>query len=187
MKELLDKAKVGAPFAHEANEYTTNVALTITSLEGDAWTHLRKGKLKTGYDFTFTLSWAGTVEGGSNRWPCQGKVETYDLAMGELESPDFVFSCREKFPFRSSLEAAIVGKVKAQCKLFVGELERRAGPAPAQAPVAPVVQVGQYEKYQGEGVADGVAALQETARKYSERAEAPGGPGKKLHTDVQTH
>lgn len=32
-----------------------------------------------------------------------------------------------------------------------------------------------------------VAALQETARKYSERAAAPGGPGKKLHTDVQTH
>ena len=109
MKELLDKAKVGAPFAHEANEYTTNVTLTITSLEGDAWTHLRKGKLKTGYDFTFTLSWAGTVEGGSNRWPCQGKVENYDLALGELENPDFVFSCREKFPFRSSLEAAIVG------------------------------------------------------------------------------
>ena len=165
LKELLDKARVAAPFAHEANEYTANVTLTITSLEGDAWTHLRKGKLKTGYDYTFTITWAGAVMGGPNRWPCQGKVE-YDLAMGELENPDFVFSCRERFPFRSSLEAAVICKVKAQCRVFVRELERRAGPPPAQAAVAPVVQVGQYEKYQGEGVADG---------EYMRPPHVPGG------------
>ena len=167
LKALLDKARVAAPFAHEANEYTANVTLTITSLEGDAWTHLRKGKLKTGYDFTFTVTFAGTVDGsgGSNRWPCQGKLENYDLAMGELANPDYVFSCFQQFPFRSSLEAAVVSKVKAQCKVFVGDLERRAGPAPAQAAVAPVVQVGQYEKYQGEGVADGVSTCATCGRR----------------------
>ena len=46
----------------------------------------------------------------------------------DLDDPtDFVFSCRERFPFRSSLEAAVVGKVSAQCRVFVGELEQRAG------------------------------------------------------------
>jgi hypothetical protein len=57
-----------------SQELDFHFSLSITKLEGEAWTHIKKGKKSAGYNYEIELTWMGTVSGGSQRQQCHGKV-----------------------------------------------------------------------------------------------------------------
>jgi len=190
VKELLDKAGTkGHVVMHYNNQdFDVDVTLEIKSIEGDAWTNIRKGKKLTCFNYELKIDFSGFIAGGSNKWDLGGKVE-YEIAVDD-DAPETRFAFKQRYPFQPQLQKAILGFITAKFQIFVKELSEKGETKKKEGFAANTqarIQVGQYQRYD-EGP-DGVAALQQTAEKYSEerRRKEDDNPGKHLHCDVKTH
>lgn len=184
LRSLLDKAKHKTLIVHKADlelELELALDIAITKIEGEAWTHIRKGKKATGYNYEMSFGWNGSVSGGTARQDVHGTLE-YELTVDDDE-PSFVFSCVQDVPFKKEIQSALLGFINQQCQVFVKELSDKGGGGKGwqAAPTESNVQVGQYKKYT-DGV-DGVAKSAEVAASLGAIGE---GKQKKLHTDVKT-
>jgi len=193
LNELLDKRETkeaGVVVLHQGQEFTLGLKLEMKKLEGDAWVNIRKGKKMTCFNYELDLAFKGHILGGTdNRWDLEGKF-FYEVAVGD--DPETRFEFKQRYPFQKAIEASLSEFVTSQFKIFVTELGEKGQPQVKDdfaTKVEPRVQKGQYVKYdQGP---DGVAALQETAKKYSDKmnsdANQTGQPSKHLHCEHSTH
>uniref|UniRef100_A0A7S0QVR7 Activator of Hsp90 ATPase AHSA1-like N-terminal domain-containing protein n=1 Tax=Pyramimonas obovata TaxID=1411642 RepID=A0A7S0QVR7_9CHLO len=183
LRELLNKQSMDAIIQHDGLELDFHFALSLTKIEGEAWTHVKKGKKSTGYNYEMEITWMGTVQGGSQRQQCQGKVE-YELTVDDDE-PSVVISCEPSYPFSKQMKECVTGFINKQCAVMVKELALKGGGSGDGWKLdakASNVQVGQYQKYT-DGV-DGTAKAAELAAQISKTGD--GSKQKKLHTDVKT-
>lgn len=145
------------------------------------------------FELTDSLRFSRTghiVGGESNRWDLEGKF-FYEVAVDDDE-PETRFEFKQRYPFQREVEKALVKFVTEKFKVFVSELSAKGSTQPKAGFAAKTetrVQVGQYQKY--EQGPDGVAALQETAKKYSDKmnseARQEDKPAKHLHCEHLTH
>eukprot|EP00213_Chloropicon_mariensis_P004209 CAMPEP_0197474294 /NCGR_PEP_ID=MMETSP1309-20131121/5772_1 /TAXON_ID=464262 /ORGANISM="Genus nov. species nov., Strain RCC998" /LENGTH=265 /DNA_ID=CAMNT_0043013891 /DNA_START=41 /DNA_END=838 /DNA_ORIENTATION=+ len=195
LNELLDKLETrklpgSLPFTHREQEFTLDLKLEVKKLEGDAWCNIRKGKKLTCFNYELDLAFKGHVVGGtSNKWDLEGKM-FYEVAVDDDE-PEARFEFTQRYPFQKELEKTIRELVTGKFGVFVKELSDKGFSSHTDfaAKVETRVQVGQYQKY--DVGPDGVAALQETAKKYSDKMndETKQGdkPSKHLHCEKMTH
>ncbi|WZN60065.1 activator of Hsp90 ATPase [Chloropicon roscoffensis] len=193
LNELLDKVetKPGLPITHSGQDFALELKTELKKLEGDAWVNIRKGKKMTCFNYEVDLAFKGHIVGGeSNRWDLEGKF-FYEVAVDDDE-PETRFEFKQRYPFQREVEKALVKFVTEKFKVFVSELSAKGSAQPKAGFAAKTetrVQVGQYQKY--EQGPDGVAALQETAKKYSDKmnseARQEDKPAKHLHCEHLTH
>jgi len=191
--ELLDKvdtAKESLTVKHGAQEFSLDLKTDLKKTDGDAWVNIRKGKKMTCFNYELELAYKGHVVGGTdNKWDLEGKLY-YELAVDD--DPETRFEHKQRYPFQSQIEKALVTFVNDKFKTFVAELSSKGNTQAKQGFAAKIetrVQVGQYQKY--EQGPDGVAALQETAKKYSEQQKSVTKQmettSKHLHCEHHTH
>ena len=94
-------------------------------VEGEAsGSHVRRGKLVTGYNFELSLSWTGRVNGG-NSLDVHGTC-SHERTVDDDE-PEVERECAQagRLPFWKQMRGHVVGLVSRQCALFVKELKAR--------------------------------------------------------------
>mmetsp|Transcript_35080 Transcript_35080/g.48653 ORF Transcript_35080/g.48653 Transcript_35080/m.48653 type:complete len:256 (-) Transcript_35080:151-918(-) len=180
--ELIHKAECQSVLEFSGLDLTLSFQLTASKIEGEAWTHIRKGKKVTGYNYEMQLGWLGSVTGGSNRTEIHGSLD-YELTVDDDE-PDVVFKINQSLPFSEQIKKSVIGFVNKQCSVMVRELSQKGGGDGWQAGAGTeAVQVGQYKKYT-DGV-DGTALSQEVAAKLK-KGDGDNVKTKTLHTNVKT-
>ena len=123
----------------------------------NVWMHARRASRRASAAAEMALDAPG--EGGGRD----------DEAVDDDE-PETRFEFKQRNPFQREVEKALVKFVTEKFKVFVSELSAKGSTQPKAGFAAKTetrVQVGQYQKY--EQGPDGVAALQETAKKYSDK------------------
>jgi len=191
LNELLDKVDTnGLPFSAKSQEFTLELKTEMKKLDGDAWCNIRKGKKLTCFNYELELAFKGHIAGGTNKWDLEGKF-FYEVAVDDDE-PETRFEFKQRYPFQKEVEKALCNFVTAKFSVFVAELSAKGNGQKKEGFAAKTetrVQVGQYQKY--EQGPDGVKALQETAKKYSDKMNAAAKeqdkPAKHLHCENPTH
>jgi len=194
LREHLHRAKVEDHIEHQGVEVELVAKLVVSSITGECWIHIRKGKKILGYNFEVKVDWAGQILGGSGL-QVHGFVE-YNFTVDD-EDEEIEFRMAQNVPFKDQIGRAVKAVVSKKCAAFVKELAAKepvgggGGGKGGKLEAGANVQVGQYQKYT-EGP-DGVAALQERARLVSLQAEEAGDGEmkkrdhqKRLHTQAPT-
>ena len=199
LREHLHRAKVEDHIEHQGVEVELVAKLVVSSITGECWIHIRKGKKILGYNFEVKVDWAGQILGGSGL-QVHGFVE-YNFMVDD-EDEEIVFRMAQNVPFKDQIGRAVKAVVSKKCAAFVKELAAKepvgggggggGGGKGGKLEAGANVQVGQYQKYT-EGP-DGVAALQERARMVSLKQVEEAGDGemkkrdhqKRLHTQAPT-
>mmetsp|Transcript_5303 Transcript_5303/g.19393 ORF Transcript_5303/g.19393 Transcript_5303/m.19393 type:complete len:266 (+) Transcript_5303:132-929(+) len=183
LQELL-KNRHECFFEHDGLELEFEFDLSPGKVEGDCWTHIRKGKKVVGFDYELSLRYSGALRSDSNKWLATGRVE-YEFTVDD-DDPSVQFTSDQSFPFHNKIKAAVLEHITARLQVFVSELRVRGGGSGqgfASGSTESRVQVGQYQKY--DSGPDGVANLQKVARDRAE--EGKESKAKHLHCPVPTH
>lgn len=101
---------------HSATEVTLQIWI-FTSLSPlffvcilggmQAWTHIRKGKKATGYNYEMALTWVGIVSGRDMSEQVHGSLD-YELTVDDDE-PDTVFKCAQNhIPFVPQVKTCLL-------------------------------------------------------------------------------
>jgi len=94
-------------------------------LEGDAWTHIRKGKTVVGYNFEATLKLTGKVKTSSREEAVSGEM-SMDLMVDN--DPDLEVHLKEGsgLPFAAELKKSIITHITACISQFINDLAEKA-------------------------------------------------------------
>mmetsp|Transcript_25827 Transcript_25827/g.49040 ORF Transcript_25827/g.49040 Transcript_25827/m.49040 type:complete len:253 (+) Transcript_25827:109-867(+) len=184
LMELLHEA-VGN-YTIDFNDAELDLLLTVkaSKIEGEAWTHIRKGKKATGYNYEMALTWVGIVSGRDMSEQVHGSLD-YELTVDDDE-PDTVFKCAQNhIPFVPQVKTCLLRLVCEKCAIMVSELSKKGGGDGWKVSAETSnVQVGQYTKYT-QGV-DGTARSQEVASQLK-KGDGDHVKQKTLHTNEKTH
>ena len=157
---------------HEGAELRlASISWSQIDVRGEAWNHIRKGKLVTGYDMNLTLRFGGALQPGG--WPCDGILKLELTVDDDEPTADVEFAQRTaSMPFASKLKKLVISSAMKRSAKFVSELRQKGKAMSGDRETSEWrpeanVQVGQFQKY--EQGPDGTSALAEVAKKQREQ------------------
>eukprot|EP00277_Geminigera_cryophila_P018813 CAMPEP_0179437966 /NCGR_PEP_ID=MMETSP0799-20121207/21763_1 /TAXON_ID=46947 /ORGANISM="Geminigera cryophila, Strain CCMP2564" /LENGTH=238 /DNA_ID=CAMNT_0021219239 /DNA_START=12 /DNA_END=728 /DNA_ORIENTATION=+ len=124
LKALL-KQKARLEIAHEGQTFPLAFEFAVDKLEGDVWSHIRKGKTSVGYNIELEMGVSGDVTAGSRKEAVLGSM-TADLMVDD--EPDYNLSLSKGIglPFTKAIQSAITNEFVTRVNTFVLELKAKA-------------------------------------------------------------
>ena len=142
-KELLTTSAFKSELTWNSSRLDCALTFSCKELEGEAWTHIRKGKSVLGYNFEVKLSFLGNIKAAGLREEDFSGELTADLMIDN--EPDVQCDLQQggQLPFHKELRNTVRETFSNVLRSFISELDEKARSqkqkteAAAAAPAAP--------------------------------------------------
>jgi hypothetical protein len=156
LKELLTVSPFNSEIIwNNGSRLDCMLSFTCKELEGEAWTHIRKGRSVLGYNFEVKLDFMGKIKTGGGREDDFSGNLSADAMVDNDPEVECELTEGKQFPFSKELRASVQDTFRGVLSRFIVELDEKArsqkqkteataagsapAPAPAPAPVAGAV------------------------------------------------
>jgi len=129
-KERLQQLFAATEKAHEEIDFkgqrlSFGYNYKVSTLEGDAWTHIRKGKTVVGYNFEIVLTFSGKIKTSSREEHVAGEL-TADVMVDDDADVNIDIKEGSDLPFVSSVKQCVKSEFNRRIGKFVQELGQKA-------------------------------------------------------------